>query len=221
VFHKDTDHIYRVPEFSSAPWLEHGFGTRNSRNWPPQPLVSLRQVHSDRWLIADGATGCLGEGDALITNTPGRFLSVRTADCMPILMVDERIRAIAAVHAGWRGTVQEVAAKTAVALASTFGCRMEDLRVAIGPGICGKCYTVGPEVAARFRPWFPERDDLDRQTAIDLAEANRRQVLAVGVPTGRILSGAPCTHCRPEEFHSFRRTGNRQGRMISGIGIAG
>jgi copper oxidase (laccase) domain-containing protein len=80
---------------------------------------------------------------------------------------------------------------------------------------------VGPEVAARFRPWFPERDDLDRQTTIDLPEANRRQIVAAGVPAGQIFTGAPCTFCTVEEFHSFRRSGSRQGRMISGIGIAG
>ncbi len=221
MFHKDTEHIYRVREFAGVPWLQHGFGTRLSRNWPPEPLVSLRQTHSDRWLAADGSIGCLGEGDALITNTPGRFLSVRTADCIPILLVDERLRAVAAVHAGWRGTVQEIAVKTAAALASDFGSRMDDLRVAIGPGICGKCYTVGPEVATRFRPWFPERNDLDRQTTVDLTETNRRQFLAAGVPARQIFTGAPCTFCTPEEFHSFRRTGNHQGRMISAIGIVG
>lgn len=171
-------------------------------------------------MVADGATGCLGEGDALITVTPGRFLSVRTADCIPILLVDERQRAVAAVHAGWRGTVQEIAAKTAAALAACFGSRMEDMAVAIGPGICGKCYTVGPEVASQLRPWFPERSDLDRQTTVDLTEANRRQLIAAGVPAARIFAGAPCTFCSAVEFHSFRRTGDRKGRMISGVAIS-
>lgn len=203
------------------PWLEHGFGTRLSENWPPEPLVSLRQIHSDRCVVADGATGCLGEGDALITNTPGRFLSVRTADCIPILLVDERLKAVGAVHAGWRGTVQEIATKTAAALAARFGSRMEDLAVAIGPGICGKCYTVGQEVASRLRCWFPDRRDLDGQTTVDLAEANRRQLIAAGVPADRIFTGAPCTFCTAGEFHSFRRTGGHKGRMVSGIAVAG
>jgi YfiH family protein len=221
VFHKDTHRVYRVSEFQRLRWLEHGFGTRLSEKWPPEPLVSLRQVHSDRCLVADGPTGCVGEGDALITTTPGRFLSVRTADCIPILIVDERLRAVAAVHAGWRGTVQEIAPKTAKALAAAFGSRMEDLAVAIGPGICGKCYTVGPEVASRLRSWFPERSDLDRQTTVDLTEANRRQLINAGVSSARIVSGAPCTFCSADEFHSFRRTGEHKGRMISGIAVAG
>jgi len=221
VFRKDTQHVYRVDAFLKLPWLEHGFGTRLSQNWPPEPLVFLRQIHSDRCVVVDGATGCLGEGDALITDTPGRFLSVRTADCIPILLADERRRVVAAVHAGWRGTVQEIASKTAAEMAARFGSRMEDLIAAIGPGICGKCYTVGPEVASRLRPWFPERDDLDGPTTVDLAEANRRQLIAAGIPPTRIFTGAPCTKCVPEEFHSFRRTRDHTGRMISGIAIAG
>lgn len=221
MFHQDTHHIYRVAELERVPWLIHGFGTRVSENWPPEPLVSLRQIHSDRCLVADGSAGCLGEGDALISNTPGRFLSVRTADCIPILLVDERLRAVAAVHAGWRGTVQEIAAKAIAAMNARFGSRPDCLAAAIGPGICGTCYTVGAEVSTRFRPWFPERDDLDRQTTIDLTETNRRQIVAAGVPADKIFTGAPCTFCSADEFHSFRRSGSRQGRMISGIAIAG
>jgi YfiH family protein len=135
-------------------------------------------------------------------------------------MVDERLRAIAAVHAGWRGTVQQIAARAVEALAARYSSRPEDLVVAIGPGICGKCYTVGAPVAVQFQAWFPERTDLDRVTTVDLTEANRRQLVAAGVPEGRICTGAPCTCCRSEEFYSHRRSGGKPGRMISAIGIA-
>lgn len=219
MLHKDTQFVYRARDLERHAWLDHGFGTRHSKNWPPGPLVWLRQVHSDRCLSADGSQGCLGEGDAVISNTPGLYLSIRTADCIPILMADERLRAIAAVHAGWRGTVQRIAVKTLEALAARFSSRPADLTVAIGPGICGKCYTVGPEVAARFRLWFPERTDLDRDTTIDLAEANRRQLVEAGVAPCRICMSGLCTVCRAEEFHSHRWSGGRPGRMISAIAI--
>jgi hypothetical protein len=219
VLHKDAQFVYRLRDWERHPWLDHGFGTRQSKDWPPQPLVWLRQVHSDLCLLANGSAGCLGRGDAIISNTPGLYLSIRTADCIPILMVDERLRVIAAVHAGWRGTVQRIAAKTLEALALRFSSRPADLTVVIGPGICGKCYTVGPEVAARFRPWFPERTDLDRETTIDLAEANRRQLVEAGVTASRICLSGLCTSCRTEEFHSHRRSGGKPGRMISAIAV--
>ena len=219
MFYKDPQQVYRVTELERYPWLEHGFGTRLSEGWPPQPLVRLRQVHSAICLCADDAGERVGTGDALLSNTPGRYLSVRTADCIPILLVDERLRAIAAVHAGWRGTAEGIAARTVDALAARYSSRPEDLVVAIGPGICGKCYTVGAQVAARFQAWFPERTDLDREAAVDLAEANRRQLVAAGVPAGRIYLGAPCTSCRNDEFYSHRRSGGKPGRMISAVGI--
>jgi YfiH family protein len=219
VFYKDRHQVYRVTELERYPWLEHGFGTRLSQGWPPEPLVRMRQVHSAICLCADDLASGIETGDALISRTPGRYLSVRTADCIPILFVDERLRAVAAVHAGWRGTAQQIAVRAVDGLRARYSSRPEDLAVAIGPGICGKCYTVGPAVAGRFRTWFPERTDLDRETAIDLAEANRRQLLAAGVPEGRIYTGAPCTSCRAEEFHSHRRSGGKPGRMISVVGI--
>ena len=221
VFYKDRQQVYRVSELERFAWLEHGFGTRLSEGWPPEPLVRLRQIHSTICLCGDDAAEFEGTGDALISNTPGRYLSVRTADCIPILVVDERCRSIAAVHAGWRGTADGIAARTVEALAARYSSRPEDLSVAIGPGICGKCYTVGAQVAARFQTWFPEQTDLDRTTTVDLAEANRRQLEAAGVPGCRIYMGALCTSCHSAEleFYSHRRSGGKPGRMISVVGI--
>jgi len=99
MFYKDQGHIYRVEELERLPWLDHGFGTRLAGSWTPGPPVWVRQVHSARCVWADGFAGCLGEGDGLVTNSPGRYLTIRTADCIPILLVDESRRAVAAVHA--------------------------------------------------------------------------------------------------------------------------
>jgi len=216
----DSTNVYRVLPLSEIPWLEHGFGTRFSEDWPDQErLVMLRQIHSNRVVRVGGAlkAGRIGEGDALITNQPGILIGVRTADCVPILLVDVARRAVAAVHAGWRGVVGEVAIRTVEALQREYGSQPSELRAAIGPAIGQCCYEVGPEVASRLRPWFPERDDLERRTHVDLGEANRRQLMAVGLLAERIISGAPCTFCTPG-LYSYRREGG-YGRMISAIGV--
>ncbi len=157
------------------------------------------------------------EGDALITNHAGLLVGVRTADCVPVLLVDEAKRAVAAVHAGWRGTRAGIASKTVARMGAEFGTAPNDLLAAIGPCINVCCFEVGPEVAAQFREVFPERKDLDRKTHIDLVEANRRQLLSAGLAQERIFTGAPCTFCSPE-FHSFRRDAS-DGRMYSAAGI--
>ncbi len=220
LFFKDSLHVYRAAPLAAFEWLEHGFGTRRSTVWNADPrLVSLRQVHSDVCVEADGRAGCLGEGDALMTAVPGAVLSVRTADCVPLLIVDPERRAVAAVHAGWRGTVWNIAARTVAALAERFGSRAEDLQAAIGPGIGECCYEVGPEVAVQFRGIFPERAGLDARARIDLSEANRRQLSAAGLRPDRVYVSGLCTSCLADDFHSWRRDRRKTGRMLSVVGI--
>jgi YfiH family protein len=218
MFYKDARFVYREEALDRLPWLDHGFGTRLSGSWAPEPLAWVRQIHSDRWIRTDGAAGCLGEADCLISASPGAYLSIRTADCIPVLIVDQRLRAVAAIHAGWRGSAAAISAKAVNAMQQEFGSRPEDLIAAIGPGICGACYEVGPEVASQFAPWFPERSDLDRRGPLDLTEANRRQLLKAGLRPSSVFSGAPCT-CHSDEFHSWRRERERTGRMVSAIAI--
>ncbi len=159
-----------------------------------------------------GAHGCLGEGDALLSETPGRLIGVKTADCLPVLLADQRHRAVAAVHAGWRGTVAEVCLSTLRAMAERWGTRPEDVHAAIGPGIGACCFEVGPEVAVRFgRPF--ERGH------IDLECVNRTHLIGAGVAPERIYCAALCTVCHADLFHSFRRDRERAGRMISVIGV--
>lgn len=213
MFEKDTASIYRVAGLSRYPWLDCGFGTRHSQNWPPEPVVWVRQIHSDLCVAASGP-GCLGQADAIVTDTPGWYLTIRTADCVPVLLADTRRRVIAAVHAGWRGTVQAIVFKAVKNLGERYGSRPGDLVAAIGPGICGQCYEVGPEVAAQFRPWLPELVD-----HIDLAEVNRRQLLEAGLEPARIFAGAPCTSSNPEDFFSWRRDRVRAGRLVSAIAL--
>jgi YfiH family protein len=212
VFYLDSRHVFRVTELDAFEWLEHGFGTRLADIPARFPqLATLRQVHSTVCVAAEGRAGVLGNGDALLENTPGAVVAVKTADCIPILLADEWRRAVAAVHAGWRGTVARIVEAAVAAMRERFGSDPLDLYAAIGPGIGKCCYEVGPEVAERFG----ERG----RAHIDLAEANRRQLIEAGVTERRVYASNLCTMCRSEEFHSFRRDGEAAGRFHSFAGI--
>jgi len=213
VFYKDSHEIYRARPLGRMAWLVHGFGTRWSKSFGScGNLATLRQVHSNTVIAANGRAGCLGEGDALLDDTPGMLLAVRTADCLPILLVDERNRAVAAVHAGWRGTAAGIVGETVKAMREKFSTRPEDVHAAIGPGIGGCCFEVGAEVAAQFG------GKSDCKTKINLVEINREQLLASGVAGARIYTAELCTVCNVDDFFSFRRQKNDAGRMLSVVG---
>ncbi len=210
---------YRSSFLDALPWLDHGFGTRQQSLAAVHPLAQLQQVHSSCTIEAGTHPGVLGEADGLLTGEPGLFLGVKTADCLPLLLVDPDVHAIAAVHAGWRGTVARIARRAVEHLERRFGSKPRRLVAALGPGIGPCCFAVGPEVAAQFRDLFPERADLDRRTHLDLVEANLRILEEAGVPRARVDAGRLCTCCQPAEFHSYRRDGQRAGRMFSVIAI--
>jgi polyphenol oxidase len=207
VFYLSPGGDYRVPELDQFDWLVYGFGTRHFS--APESTATLRQIHSDIVVPARGRTGCLGEGDALLSD--GVMVAVKTADCIPIFLVDAKKRAVAAVHAGWRGTARQIARRAVEAMAREFDTCATDLHAAVGPGIGACCYEVGPEVAAEF--------GLSGIVHLDLLQANRAQLLAAGVVLGRIYGAGLCTMCRPQEFWSFRREKLGAGRMYSYVGI--
>jgi len=214
VFYKDSHHTYRVTELDALRWLAHGFGTR-SADIPGRfaHLATLKQIHSAACVEAAGRRGELGRGDALLENTPGAVVAVKTADCLPILLVDARRRAVAAAHAGWRGTAAQIVRAAVEAMRQRFGTDGKDLHAAIGPGIGACCYEVGPEVAAQF--------GMEGRAHLDLAAENRRQLLESGVTEERIYTSSLCTKCHPEEFHSFRRDREAAGRLHSFAGVVG
>jgi YfiH family protein len=223
LFRRDDQFVYRVLPWLELDWLEHGFGTRRSESWSGRPeLISLKQIHSDVAQYADGRlAGRIGEGDALLTDVPGAVVGVRTADCVPILLVDVSKRTVAAVHAGWRGTAQAIVAKAVGALAARFGSDPRDMQAAIGPAIGACCYEVGPEVAGQFKSLFPESAGREERAHLDLPEANRRQLLSAGVLPDRIYLSGLCTACLAGEFFSWRRDRLKHERMVSAIGIRG
>ena len=220
MFYQDERGQFRTSGFDEIPWIEYGFGTRAAYEWPqPWKTATLRQTHSSMAIIVREPVSRASAGDALITSTPGLLAGVRTADCLPILLVEEGRKVVAAVHAGWRGTVANVVASTITRMCEEFSADPARIRAAIGPGIGPCCFEVGPEVAILFGELFPERRDFNRRTKVDLAEANRRLLVRAGIPEERISGGAPCTCCHPKEFYSHRRDADDAGRMLSVVGI--
>lgn len=220
MFTLHPDDILRADALSALPWLEHGFETRESRRAPAgYRVATLKQVHSGRVIVAREEEGVLGEADALVTDRAGVLLSIRTADCVPLLLVDPDSRAIAAVHAGWRGVVAGVLPGAVETMQAEYGTRPAALLAAIGPCIRLDAFEVGEEVASQFQDLFPERRDLDRKTHLDLAEACIRQLTRMGVRRESIYDCGRCSYRESALFHSFRRDREASGRMIAFAGI--
>ncbi len=213
---RSPDGLWHSPLLKSQLWLDHAFGTAASQ--PAAGFLVLHQVHGTRLVDAsEWQPHC--SADALAASSPGIRIAVKTADCVPILIADPVKRVVAAVHAGWRGTADGIAAASVAALTERYGCRPEDLLAAFGPSIGPCCFEVGPDVAPRFSNLFPERDDLHQRTKIDLREANRRLLLQAGLIETSISSKAPCTCCGGPEFHSWRRDRAPGKRMFAVVEI--
>ena len=194
----------------------------------PGRVMRVKQVHGNAVRVvsaADPASAVPDErpdGDAIVSNVPGLALAVMVADCVPILLVDRRGGAAAAIHAGWRGTCARVAPAAIVAMQREFGTQPEDLVAAIGPSVGPDEYEVGESLAEAFRDaghpaasldrWFRR----DRPTPhLDLWCANRDQLLASGLPPAHIHLCGLSTVRHPEVFHSYRVDAGRAGRIAA------
>ncbi|MBI4468179.1 MAG: peptidoglycan editing factor PgeF [Acidobacteria bacterium] len=194
---------------------------------PEATLVTLRQIHSDVVINLDGrgdVPALRSEGDALVTDRRDHALGILTADCVPLLIYDPVHAVIAAVHAGWRGTVRQISAKTVDAMGSSYATRPSDLLVAIGPAIRPCCYEVGSAVTEAVKSSSPKGDawlsphPVSGKAFLNLAAANADQLRASGVAPDRIFDCGLCTACRPDLFYSYRRDGDapeKPSRMIS------
>lgn len=165
----------------------------------------------------------LPDTDALVTRESGICLMVMSADCVPILLYDPVQKVIAAVHAGWRGTVGGIAGKTVLLMQEAFNCVPADILVGIGPSIGRCCFEVGGEVAGAFRDRNERVEGVvyagknEGKYQVDLWEANRRQLLAAGVGEGNIEVAGVCTFCNHDRFFSYRYDHGNTGRMGTGI----
>ncbi len=216
-----------------------------SGSWP---LVTLRQVHSDAIRFVEAPSKSQLVGDGLITSTPGLLLAIQTADCLPIILVDSKHRAVGVFHAGWRGTLKRIVEKGVGEMRRRFGTRPRDLKAAIGPGVHGCCYQVGKEVREKFESQFayaaklfreveesdpvrekypmlfltarpPGHSELPKKIFLDLVEANRQQLLAAGVPAKSIEASPLCTICNTDLLFSYRAENGQTGRMMGAVGI--
>ena len=187
------------------------------------PIMKLKQVHSG--IVADiddtSAANEAVEADAAITNLKGVMLGVQTADCVPILVSEVNGKAIAAIHAGWRGTAARIAETTILRLREKFSIDPKDLMASIGPHIGVCCYEVGDDVVQTMaNPAVFEYRPEWAKPHLNLAAANRQQLISAGLAEERIEISSLCTRCRADLFHSYRRDGKNMGHMLSVIGIA-
>ena len=235
----------RAVEQNRAAFLRELGAVRKGHEWP---LVTVRQIHSDLIHCVPEMPEAPLAGDGLVTQTPGLLLAILTADCLPVILADTKRRAIGVFHAGWRGTVKRIAEKGVGEMQRWFGSRPRDIKAAIGPGVHGCCYSVGPEVRTQFESQFeygsklfreveesdpvrekypllfltaraPGHSELPRKIFLDLVEANRRQLLAVGVPAKSISASPLCTSCHTDLLFSYRAEKGVTGRMMAVAGI--
>ena len=186
----------------------------------PSRLILLDQMQQDQILLLKGPVMTLPsplEYDALITNSPNTCLGILTADCLPILLVDQKTKVIAAVHAGRQGTALHITARVIKKMEKEFGCSSKDLLIAIGPSIGSCCYEIDKRVF--HREWEPF--SISRGAGkwmVDLAQINIAQMKREGIKEEQIFWINLCTHCHGDFFFSYRREGET-GRQLSFIGI--
>ncbi|MDE3118487.1 MAG: peptidoglycan editing factor PgeF [Nitrospirota bacterium] len=219
-----------VPAFAEArEGVRHFFGTRHEADrpgWASSVVVSVTQVHGTEALVLDrpvepGETFS-GGWDALVTNQREVLLTVKTADCVPVLVHDPRQGAVAAIHAGWRGTVAGILPRTLAVMQERFGSAPRSLRIGIGPSAGPCCYEVDEPVLTKLRERCPDWSLVVRETGpgawlLDLRHLLRRQAQAMGMDDISIKTVNACTICHPTLFHSYRREGTARGTMVSGI----
>jgi YfiH family protein len=177
-------------------------------------IAVLRKASDESWTPP--------RADGILSDDERVAIAVRVADCAPVLIADPTRRAVAAVHAGWRGTMQGIAGEAVGALQRELDCRPEDLVAAIGPCLGPCCGEMGPEVIEMFRAAGHDASRISRwfQTGpsgrpyFDLWRANREQLEAAGIPPDRIHSADLCSRSYPEVFHSYRAKGSAAGRML-------
>ena len=221
--------------------IRHFFGTRQvpvglqasihlgevTTGPPSFPFIaSLKQIHSTRVVVFDGPVkaGVIsqGEGDALVTNQTQFLLVVRTADCVPVLLVDHKAGVIGAIHAGWRGAVGGIVPKTIQTCVEQFGSNVAHMHVAIGPSIGPCCYEIDAQVIQPLQTCYPDwlgvlQETKEGKGMFDLKKLIWHQILASGIPEQQVERIEECTRCRDDLFFSYRREGKVNGTMMSGI----
>ncbi len=192
----------------------------------PESLYEVWQVHSARYVVAVEPRGDepLAQADILLTREPAVTLLMRFADCVPLMLFDPGIPAIALAHAGWLGTLRRTAAAAVRAMVKEFGSQPSRLIACLGPSIGPDHYEIGEDVASAFRDQWGEAAQTfmhsqDGRVHLDLWAANRALLAGEGVVT--IESAAICTACHLEDWYSHRAEAGRTGRFGAAIALRG
>ena len=221
-----------VPRLNRIPWLIHGFGTRHWTladfrkrvGWENFKIVWIKQVHTDRVHFIEAAPTQRLQGDALVTDRPGIFLIMKTADCLPVFLVDPSKGLVAAVHCGWRGARRRILGHVVDGLRLRYGARPASLLAVLGPCIAASCYEVGDDVRDEYRAAglaqnvFRPVGGRPGKYLFDLRQANRRQLIGAGLAARNVLDVSLCTHCDPH-LHSYRRDRDTSARLYNFIGM--
>ena len=224
--------FFTIPEWEKIPSLVHGFGDKSweKKDMEAHPRLQnfkplfLRQVHSDIHHFVDAVPEKMLSGDALLTDKPGLLLVIKTADCLPVLIVDSDKKVAAAAHCGWKSTSQRLALKVVRSLEEHYRCDPSTLLVAFGPCIGKDCYEVGEDVRREFEAKGLKEDVFLSHPLhvgkyyLDLRLSNKQQLEDGGVPGSNIAMVDLCSHCE-EDLLSYRRSPHIEGRMLSFIGF--
>lgn len=222
----------QLKNFSVLPNLIHGFTTRELGNdykkiaecleLTQNKIFYLNQIHSDISFIIDGKQdACVGEGDALITKTPGILIGVKTADCLSLLACDPIKKVVAAIHAGWQGTLKGVIQNTIQKMQAQFSCASQNLYLALGPCLRVQSFEVGIEVIADFRKKYDKLVVIDTsypKPHLDLAATAKNILESLGCLSQNIFDCNEDTFSQPENFFSFRR-GDKTARQFNFVGM--
>ena len=227
-----------IPVLHQFNSINHLFGTRwiespalaaRSLGLSKESVVSVNQVHGnaikfiETTSFKEGSTD--GEYDALITNQPNVMVVVGTADCVPILMADPVRKVVAAVHAGWKGTLKGISVKVIEAMVERYQCSPNDIVVGLGPSAGSCCYEVDETVLGPLKKDFPSwtsvvQDHEDGKSFLDLRSLNTLQLVGTGIPGHHIESLPDCTICAGDRYYSLRRQGKKLKSMYSGIAFS-
>lgn len=197
-------------------------------NINPENLIFPKQTHSDNIVIVtqNNMQEELQGVDALITQMQGIAIGVMSADCVPVLIADPINQVVAAIHAGWKGTVAGIVKKTVLKMLNEFNCNPQNLVVGIGPSISAINYEVGPDVIEAVQATFPDTEKLliegktKNKAYFDLWEANQYWLTTCGIPKSQIETAGLCTYAHPETFYSARYFHHQTGRFGACISIS-
>ena len=190
-------------------------------------FIVANQTHSDNIKLItqketkgwESLSNAIEDCDALITDLKGVVLNVLTADCVPVLLYDPKKEVVAAIHAGWKGTKEQIVVKTVQKMKEVYGCDAKEIIAGVAPSIGSCCYEVGKEVAEHFFDMPESYTTKAEKYMLDLPYINKQQLLDAGIPEENIEMSNICTACDVERFFSYRKEQGCSGRFMSMIGI--